>query len=83
MSTPSDDLAEIAGKVEKIVRDLQAEKEQNRRDFPNTAKVKQILEDANPIKEYLAHPEHTKMTKTRVKVIWAEENGRRIGRERD
>lgn len=30
----SDDLAEIAGKVAKIVRDMQAEREQNRRNFP-------------------------------------------------
>ena len=30
----SDDLAEIAGKVAKIVRDMQAERERNRKDFP-------------------------------------------------
>ena len=48
MSTPSDDLAEIAGKVEKIVRDLQAEKEQNRRDFPLMASYLKLLERFNP-----------------------------------
>ena len=63
MSTPSADLAEIAGNVEKIVRDLQAEKEQNRRDFPMMASYLKALERFNP------------------RAIFAEENGRRIGRE--
>ena len=72
MSTPSDDLAEIAGKVEKIVRDLQAEKEQNRRDFPLSLTYVDALERVNPSEE-----------KSRPRLIWAEENGRRIGRERD
>lgn len=63
MSTPSDDLSEIAGKVEKIARDLQAEKEQNRRDFPLMASYLKLLERFSP------------------RAIFAEENGRRIGRE--
>lgn len=58
----SSDLEEIAGKVEKIVRDLQAEKEQNRRDFPLMASYLQLLERFTP------------------RAIWAEENGKRIGR---
>ena len=62
MSTPSADLAEIAGKVDAIVRDLQAEKEQNRRDFPLMASYLKLLERFNP------------------RAIWAEENGKRIGR---
>ena len=48
MSTPSADLAEIAGKVDEIVRDLQAEKEQNRRDFPLMASYLKLLERFNP-----------------------------------
>ena len=62
MSTPSADLAEIAGKVDAIVRDLQAEKEQNRKDFPEMAKNLKLLERFTP------------------RAIWAEENGKRIGR---
>ena len=63
MSTSSsDDLAEIAGKVAKIVRDMQAEREQNRRDFPQMASYLKLLERFNP------------------RAIWAEENGKRIGR---
>jgi len=64
MSTSSsDDLADIAGKVAKIVRDMQAEREQNRRDFPQMASYLKLLERFNP------------------RAIWAEENGRRVGRE--
>jgi len=59
----SDDLAEIAGKVAKIVRDMQAEREQNRRDFPLMASCLKLLERFSP------------------RAIFAEENGRRIGRE--
>lgn len=63
MSTSSsDDLADIAGKVSKIVRDMQAEREQNRRDFPLMASYLKLLERFNP------------------RAIWAEENGKRIGR---
>lgn len=63
MSTSSsDDLADIAGKVAKIVRDMQAEREQNRRDFPQMASYLKLLERFNP------------------RAVWAEENGRRIGR---
>ena len=80
MRSGNDDLAEIAGKVDKIVRDMQTVREQNRRDFPYATKVKTMFEDANPIKEYLAHPDDAEMTRTRVKVVWAEENGKRIGR---
>lgn len=58
----NDDLAEIAGKVDKIVRDLQAEKERNRRDFPQTYNLLTIFKAANP------------------RAIYAEENGRKIGR---
>jgi len=58
----------------------EAKAEQNRRDFPYATKVKTMFEDANPIKEYLAHPDDAEMTRTRVKVVWAEENGKRIGR---
>ena len=64
MSTSSsDDLADIAGKVAKIVRDMQAEREQNRRDFPQMASYLKLLERFNP------------------RAIFAEENGRRVGRE--
>ena len=64
MSTSSsDDLADIAGKVAKIVRDMQAEREQNRRDFPQMASYLKLLGRFNP------------------RAIWAEENGRRVGRE--
>ena len=63
MSTSSsDDLADIAGKVDAIVRDMQAEREQNRRDFPQMASYLKLLERFNP------------------RAIWAEENGKRIGR---
>lgn len=63
MSTSSsDDLADIAGKVAKIVRDMQAEREQNRRDFPQMASYLKLLERFNP------------------RAIWAEENGKRIGK---
>ena len=62
MSTPSDDLAEIAGKVEKIVRDMAAEREQNRRDFPLMASYLKLLERFNP------------------RAIFAEENGRSVGK---
>ena len=63
MSTSSsDDLADIAGKVYAIVRDMQAEREQNRRDFPQMASYLKLLERFNP------------------RAIWAEENGKRIGR---
>ena len=58
----NDDLAEIAGKVDAIVRDVQAEKEQNRRDFPLMASYLKLLERFTP------------------RAIWAEENGKRIGR---
>ena len=64
MSTSSsDDLADIAGKVAKIVRDMQAEREQNRRDFPLMASYLKLLERFNP------------------RAIFAEEKGRRVGRE--
>ena len=63
MRSANDDISEIAGKVDKIVRDLQAEKEQNRRDFPLMASYLKLLERFNP------------------RAIFAEENGRRIGRE--
>ncbi len=64
MSTSSsDDLADIAGKVAKIVRDMQAEREQNRRNFPLMASYLKLLERFSP------------------RAIFAEENGRRIGRE--
>ncbi len=59
----SDDLAEIAGKVAKIVRDMQTVREQNRRDFPLMASYLKLLERFSP------------------RAIFAEENGRRIGRE--
>lgn len=63
MSTSSsDDLADIAGKVAKIVRDMQAEREQNRRDFPLMASYLKLLERFDP------------------RAIWAEENGRRVGK---
>lgn len=63
MSTSSsDDLADIAGKVAKIVRDMQAEREQNRRDFPQMASYLKLLERFNP------------------RAIFAEENGRRVGK---
>ena len=63
MSTSSsDDLADIAGKVAKIVRDMQAEREQNRRDFPLMASYLKLLERFNP------------------RAVFAEENGRRIGK---
>ena len=63
MSTSSsDDLADIAGKVAKIVRDMQAEREQNRRDFPLMASYLKLLERFSP------------------RAIFAEENGRRIGK---
>lgn len=49
MSTSSsDDLADIAGKVDAIVRDMQAEREQNRRDFPQMASYLKLLERFNP-----------------------------------
>lgn len=38
MRSGNDDLSDIAGKVDKIVRDMQAERERNRRDFPLMAK---------------------------------------------
>ena len=63
MSTPSADIAEIAGKVDVIVRDMQAERERNRRYFPLMASYLKLLERFNP------------------RAIFAEENGRRIGRE--
>lgn len=63
MRSGNDDLAEIAGKVAKIVRDMQAEREQNRRDFPLMASYLKLLERFSP------------------RAIFAEENGRRIGRE--
>ena len=63
MSTPSADLAEIAGKVDAIVRDMQAERDRNRHDFPSMAKMLDQFKAASP------------------RAIWAEENGRRIGRE--
>jgi len=62
MRSGNDDLAEIVGKVDKIVRDMQAEREQNRRDFPLMASYLKLLERFNP------------------RAIWAEENGKRIGR---
>lgn len=62
MRLGNDDLADIAGKVAKIVRDMQAEREQNRRDFPQMASYLKLLERFNP------------------RAIWAEENGKRIGR---
>ena len=63
MSTSSsDDLADIAGKVAKIVRDMQAEREQNRRDFPLMASYLKLLERFSP------------------RAIFAEENGRRVGK---
>ena len=48
MRSGNDDLADIAGKVDAIVRDLQAEKEQNRRDFPLMASYLKLLERFNP-----------------------------------
>ena len=62
MRSGNDGLAEIAGKVAKIVRDMQAEREQNRRDFPLMA-------------EYL-----DKLAIFTPRAVWAEENGKRIGR---
>ena len=63
MRLGNDDLADIAGKVDAIVRDMQAEREQNRRDFPLMASYLKLLERFNP------------------RAIFAEENGRRVGRE--
>ena len=63
MRSGNDDLADIAGKVGAIVRDMQAERERNRRDFPLMASYLKALERFNP------------------RALWAEENGRRIGRE--
>ena len=48
MRSGNDDLAEIAGKVAKIVRDMQAEREQNRRNFPLMASYLKLLERFNP-----------------------------------
>lgn len=62
MRSGNDDLADIVGKVDAIVRDMQAEREQNRRDFPQMASYLKLLERFNP------------------RAIWAEENGKRIGR---
>ena len=62
MRSGNDDLAEIAGKVAKIVRDMQAEREQNRRDFPLMASYLKLLERFSP------------------RAIFAEENGRRVGK---
>ena len=63
MRSANDDISEIAGKVDKIVRDMQTVREQNRRDFPLMASYLKLLERFNP------------------RAIFAEENGRRIGRE--
>ena len=65
MSTPSDDLAEIAGKVEKIVRDMAAEREQNRRDFPEGTKALMVVR---------------KVFGESARMVYIEENGRSIGR---
>lgn len=65
MRSANDDISEIAGKVDKIVRDMQTVREQNRRDFPLMASYLKLLERFSP------------------RAIFAEENGRRIGRERD
>ena len=62
MRGSSDDLADIAGKVDAIVRDMQDERERNRRDFPLMASYLQKLAIFSP------------------RAIWAEENGRTIGR---
>ena len=65
MRSANDDISEIAGKVDKIVRDMQTVREQNRRNFPLMASYLKLLERFSP------------------RAIFAEENGRRIGRERD
>jgi len=44
----SDDLAEIAGKVDAIVRDMQAERDRNRRDFPETFRLLTLFKAASP-----------------------------------
>ena len=63
MRSANDDISELAGKVDKIVRDMQTVREQNRRDFPLMASYLKLLERFSP------------------RAIFAEENGRRIGRE--
>ena len=63
MRSGNDDLADIAGKVDAIVRDMQAERERNRRDFPLMA-------------SYL-----DKLAIFKPRAVWAEENGRTIGRK--
>lgn len=62
MRSANDDISEIAGKVDKIVRDMQTVREQNRRDFPLMASYLDKLAIFTP------------------RAIWAEENGRKIGR---
>ena len=62
MRSGNDDLADIAGKVDAIVRDMQAERERNRRDFPLMASYLKLLERFSP------------------RAIFAEENGRRVGK---
>ena len=62
MRSANDDISEIAGKVDKIVRDMQTVREQNRRDFPLMASYLKALERFNP------------------RAIYAEENGRRVGK---
>ncbi len=62
MRSANDDISEIAGKVDKIVRDMQTVREQNRRDFPLMASYLKLLERFSP------------------RAIFAEENGRRVGK---
>ena len=48
MRSGNDDLADIAGKVDAIVRDMQAERERNRRNFPLMAEYLKLLDRFNP-----------------------------------
>jgi len=65
MSIPSADLAEIAGKVDAIVRDLQAEREQRRRKFPVGTQSLLTIQ---------------KVFGESARMLYVEENGYRYGR---
>jgi len=65
MRSGNDDLAEIAGKVDKIVRDMQTVREQNRRDFPEGTKALMVVR---------------KVFGESARMVYIEENGRSIGR---
>jgi methionyl-tRNA formyltransferase len=65
MAQSDPELEQIAQTVAKIQRDMRSAKEQNRLDFPNTAKV----------------VDHFTATFGPVKVLWAEESGKSIGRK--